>query len=257
MLTACKTKQQVATTPTLLKDATFFYTQIVENAPSFSTANISKMSIDLTINQQSWSLYGSLRMKTDTVIILSLQPLFGYEMLRIELYPEQIRIFDKLNRKYVESNYDYFSSFTSIPITFSMLQDIFTQQLFVIGREIKELSFNDIFLVEKTSESYNLTSTSGDGRILHRIEIAPDYKIRNIDLSIFLEGSSAQTTYGETDTFKKTAYPTSITLAFHSKNNQAKLSFNIMKAVFDKPTDTTPIDASRYQRTTFNQLLTK
>ncbi len=257
LCTACKTKQSLTQVPSVFKDTEFFCTQVVKNEPQFSSLNISKMNINLTLGQQSWNLYGNLRMQTDSTIIVSLQPLLGFEIFRIELYQNNIRIFDKLNKKYFESSYDYLSTFTAIPINFTLLQDILKQKLFVIGREMKEYTFNDYFLLEKIGETYNLTSTSGDGKILHRIGITEDYKINNIDLSVFLEGSSAQVTYSEINTFKKIAYPKNITIAFLSKNSNAKLSFDITKATFDNSIDLTPIDFSRYEKVTFNQLLTK
>lgn len=255
--TACKTKQNLTQPPSVIKDTEFFCTQIIKNEPQFSTLNISKMNIGLTIGQQSWNLYGSLRMQTDSTIIVSLQPLLGFEIFRLELYQNHIRIFDKLNKKYFKSSYDYLSTFTAIPINFSLLQNILKQKLFVIGREMKEDTFNDYFLLEKVGETYNLTSSSGDGKILHRIGITDDYKIKNIDLSIFLEGSSTQISYSEISTFKKITYPKNITIAFLSKNNNAKLSFDITKAIFNDSIDLMPIDFSRYKEVTFNQLLTK
>lgn len=254
---ACKTKQGISTQTSVLKDAEFFCSQIIANEPHFSTLNISKMDINLSLHQQSWNLYGSLRMYTDSVMIFSLQPLLGFEIFRIELYPNYLRVFDKINKKYVESGYEYFSTFTSIPISFSILQNIFKQKLFVIGREMKEYTYNDYFLLEKTNETYNLTSTSGDGKILHKIEVDANYKIRNIDLSMFLEGSTTQISYGEFGDFKKIKYPQNIALTFSSRENNAKLTFEISKATFDKPIDLTPINPSRYKRVTFKQLLTK
>jgi hypothetical protein len=122
---------------------------------------------------------------------------------------------------------------------------------------MKEYTYNDYFLLEKTNETYNLTSTSGDGKILHKIEVDANYKIRNIDLSMFLEGSTTQISYGEFGDFKKIKYPQNIALTFSSRENNAKLTFEISKATFDKPIDLTPINPSRYKRVTLKQLLTK
>ncbi len=258
IFSACRTKKIAQeTTPSQIKDTEFFCRQIVENQPQFTTANISKMGINIVLNQQTFSLNGSLRMQTDSMITISLQPIFGMEFFRIELTPERIRVFDKIKRRYFESGYDFFTTISPIPVSFELFQDIISRKLFVIGRTLNNNCYNDVFTLEQSGEIFTLTSTSGDGKILHNIAVSPEHEIRNTDLTMFLEGSSITINYEGTTSYKKTKFPDIITLAFNAKQANAKLQLDITKAVFDTPVDLTPIDLYRYERVTFRQLFNK
>ncbi len=255
LFAACRTKKIAQeTTPSKISDTEFFCRQVVENEPQFTTANISKMSISIALNQQAFSLSGSLRMHADSMITISLQPIFGMEFFRIELTPERIRVFDKIKRRYFESGYDFFTTISPIPVSFELFQDVFARKLFVLGRELKNNCYNDVFTLEQNNETFTLTSTSGDGKILHNIDVSPEHEIRNIDLTMFLEGSSITVSYGETASYKGIRFPRNMALAFNAKQANAKLQFDISKAVFDQPVDLTPIDLYRYERITFRQL---
>ncbi len=258
LFAACRTKKIAQeTTPSKISDTEFFCRQVVENEPQFTTANISKMGISIALNQQSFNLYGTMRMQTDSMISISLQPIFGMEFFRIELTPERIRVFDKIKRRYFESGYDFFTTISPIPVSFELFQDLFARKLFVLGRELKTNCYNDIFTLEKSNETFTLTSTSGDGKILHNIAVSPEHEIRNIDLTMFLEGSSIAISYDGTTSYKGVRFPENIALAFNSKQANAKLQLDISKAVFNTPVDLTPIELYRYERVTFRQLFNK
>ena len=48
----------------------------------------------------------------DSIIVASVQPMLGIEMYRIEALPEKARLFEKLNRRYVEMTYEEISAET-------------------------------------------------------------------------------------------------------------------------------------------------
>lgn len=60
----------------------------------------------------------------DSIIVASVQPMLGIEMYRLEALPEGARLFEKLNRRYVEMSYEEISMETRRFITFDMIQQM-------------------------------------------------------------------------------------------------------------------------------------
>ncbi len=58
----------------------------------------------------------------DSIIVASVQPIMGIEMYRLEAHPDKARLFEKLNRRYVEMTYEEISAQTRRNITFPLLE---------------------------------------------------------------------------------------------------------------------------------------
>lgn len=254
LVAAACSKKQFNTIPNSPTNVEAYCTQVVVNEPHFTTLNISKATLELSLNQQNWKLYSSIRFKTDSALLISLQPLAGFEAFRIECFPQYIRVIDKLKRRYAEIDYSSLSSYSPIPISFELLQSIFKRQLFVIGRNLNQYTYANLFMLEQSTDSHTLTSSSGDGKILHKITLNTNLNITQVLLSMYLEGSSVEISYPNTQKFKSVAYPSDIHLAAHSGNNYAQMLLHISRASFDEELNTAPTNLYRYERTTLKQL---
>lgn len=73
---------------------------------------------------------GSLSARTivshiaDSIIVLSLQPLLGIEVLRCELLPAEARVLDKLHRRYAVTDYETLSHDAGEPVTFQTMEQL-------------------------------------------------------------------------------------------------------------------------------------
>ena len=101
------------------KDSLLFYLQPTIKQPFTS---ISADDVIFTLNfgeKQNLQSKGSIRILCDSLVCVSLQPMLGIEMFRLECTHQNITLFDKMNHRYValpavsqEVNYyDYVESF--------------------------------------------------------------------------------------------------------------------------------------------------
>ena len=82
-----------------------------------------KVRVEITDGANKTSFTASLRMRRDSAIWLSISPVAGIEAARALLTKDSIRVIDRINNDYYSKGYDFFSSFTALPVTFDVLQD--------------------------------------------------------------------------------------------------------------------------------------
>lgn len=87
----------------------------------------AKVKVSLTRGEQNISTNGMLRMRYDDVIQLTLvDPILGItEVGRMELSPDSMLIIDRINKRYVSTQYDQFSATKSRNIDFNTIQELF------------------------------------------------------------------------------------------------------------------------------------
>ncbi len=144
-LTACGTKRTItetSTTDTSSSGTNAARTAFVRGveANNLTTGTLTaKISLDLNIASKSVALTGTLKMKKNDVIQLSLTLLF-VEVARIEFSPSEVLIIDRVHKQYVRAAYSDVSFLAQAGLNFYSLQALFWHELFVPGSEAAKVS---------------------------------------------------------------------------------------------------------------------
>lgn len=72
------------------------------------------------------SLSINMRAKKNQFIWVSISPGLGLEAARVLFTPDTIKVMDRLNKKYLITDYSFINGYTSAPVNFSMLQNVLT-----------------------------------------------------------------------------------------------------------------------------------
>ncbi len=98
----------------------------------------SVFSGKLIQNGKSMPLKGIVKIKKDTIILISIRPAFGIELYKILLEPTNIKILDKIKQEYIITDYKYLEKKFQIDLDFKKIQSIFINRFFVypIGNKI-------------------------------------------------------------------------------------------------------------------------
>ncbi len=107
----CKSKQQVST---------------VDIPP---TTLSCKLMIELKNGENSLSSPADLKMVTDSVIWLSVQPFLGIEMLRAEFTADSVKVIDRMNKRYVAERVGDIRSVLPKEFDFKNLQMLLAKHL--------------------------------------------------------------------------------------------------------------------------------
>ena len=99
--------------------------QFVEE-PSYASLSMRGQAI-LELDQHEYSMNCTARIWPNQLITLSLQPLLGIEMIRAEITPDSIAVFDKLNRRYTALDYASINRIVRPKVSYAILQKLVTE----------------------------------------------------------------------------------------------------------------------------------
>lgn len=216
----------------------------------------SKARFNFTLGQKDFSLTGTLRLKRDEALQISLQvPLIGTEAVRIEANPERIVIIDRIHKRYLDEPVEYLAARSGTGLDFYALQALFSATLFQPG--LKGLTPDQTDAMKSSTRAagniYRL-STAGQG-----LDCAFDIDAtsqRIASTSVAKKGSRHACTwqYAGYETTGTRAFPTRIKVQFNWGETPLTLEVALNKLeVSDWKSDATP--SSRYQRVEPGELL--
>lgn len=91
--------------------------------PQYQTA-YGRGMVTIFYRQQRLSSPVVVTYIADSIVLASVQPLMGIEMYRLEALRDRARLFEKLNRRYVEMTYEEISEQTRRQISFDLVQQM-------------------------------------------------------------------------------------------------------------------------------------
>lgn len=191
----------------------------------------SRISFNAVAGGQKVSVGGSLKMKRDDVIQLSLVALGIMEAGRLELTQDYLMIVDRMGHKYVKVNYKDVEFLQKAGIDFFTFQSLFWNELFVPGGKgaiptgeqfCKDILNNDIRLSNSDSKYATITFLANAlNGLIKETNIADRYKS---DTPLF------QWQYQEFDKLGTRDFPSKMNIKINgSKPLEATISLNHIK----------------------------
>ncbi|MBP5360331.1 MAG: DUF4292 domain-containing protein [Bacteroidaceae bacterium] len=259
--TGCKSTKNVMTThsgptPGIDGPKASYAKKVLSNAIE-SRVLTAKMKVNLAMGDKNISLSGSLRMKRGDVIQLSMTfPLVG-EVCRMEFTNTDVLIVDRINSRYVRTDYDKIDFLRSANLDFSALESIFWNEIFYPGSNSAQEHLGEY------------TISSAGSHTLLSLTTAPklDYAFLTITESALLDRvtissknvtdtSNLVCSYGDFAKFSSGRFPTHMQLNFagDKQNYGLDISLSSLATNSDWQTRTqlsskyTPMDADRLFR---------
>ena len=131
------------------------------NAKRVTEPSISaKINLNLSAGSQSARVGGTLRMKRNDVIQMSLVALGLMEVGRLELTPDYMMVIDRMNRQYVKCSYTDVDFLRSSGIDFYTFQSLFWDELFVLNSN-GEVPAADDYNLRADGKMVSLVNTKG------------------------------------------------------------------------------------------------
>jgi len=106
--------------------------QTVNNNRYDKTHVTAKATLSLTSKDKNVSIGGTLRMKRDDVIQISLTTFGILEVARIEVTPDYFMAIDKMGRQYMKASFQDVSFLKTAGVDFHTLQALFWDELFLL-----------------------------------------------------------------------------------------------------------------------------
>ena len=235
---------------------TAYLKAVVENAPEFDAFS-AKMRLALSYGGENISVGGSIKMKRDEAIQLSLVAVGIVEAARIEFTPKRLLVLDRIGRRYVEVKYDDLPFFKDSKIDFYTLQALFWNELFLPG--VKHVEKGDIYSFHLTRNETQATLTAEKGKRL-------SYSFLTALTTGLLEESRIHVSakkendyqlnwaYRDFLTLAGKQFPSSMSLALQGIEKPMKASFNFSR--WDTQLDYEPLSVpNRYKQVDAAEIL--
>ncbi|MBR4645081.1 MAG: DUF4292 domain-containing protein [Bacteroidaceae bacterium] len=125
----------------------------------------AKINVGISSARKSAKVGGTLRMKRNDVIQLSLVALGLMEVGRLELTPDYMMLMDRMNHQFVKCDYDDVDFFREAGVNFYTFQSLFWDELFVLNSK-GEAPVIDNYSVRSGDDGAQLLNTKGKNMAL-------------------------------------------------------------------------------------------
>lgn len=108
--------------------------KVIGKTPEWNSLS-AKASFNLGMGKKGDThVNGTLRIRRGEVIQLSISPVLGIEVARLEVSPEGLLIVDRFNKRFVRASFGQVSELLHVNLNFHILQSLFLNELFLPGK---------------------------------------------------------------------------------------------------------------------------
>jgi len=251
-IVSCKTARVVNTEKVRQMGAGKLYLNVSSNYLQYNTLSI-KFDINIKADDIDRSIGGTLRIKKDSVIWISIVPALGIEAARIMFTKDSILFINKLKNEYFVKSYEYFDTKFQTDLSYTDLQSILTNEIFLYSETDEESNeklnndnsekeyFRKTFISTTDSNQYVLKTqrkhkikkyikkNKTTDFIVETLKILPDiFKISNVTIIDYGEKRTLEMKYSEFVSVENKTMPTVINIKIENLQKQflADLKYN-------------------------------
>lgn len=220
----------------------------------------AKINLSISAASKSARVGGSLRMKRNDVVQISLVALGLMEVGRLELTPDYMMVVDRINHQYVKCGYDEVDLFRGAGIDFYTFQSLFWEELFVLDGN-GEVPSGSSYSLRTDAESVQLVNSQNRNVAL---TFVVNTAKRLVGETIFSSTETADPVlkwrYDEWGKLGEQDFPGTMKISFALPNNSVEATFRISSVKPDSSWETrTEINKNRYSeislQAAFNRIM--
>ncbi|MDG5799371.1 DUF4292 domain-containing protein [Marinilabiliaceae bacterium ANBcel2] len=201
-----------------------------EAVADIETIYLRRLNIDFKDRNNDRSFRANMFIERDSVIIISVIPVMGIELVRVMFDKSDIYIIDRINQEVSRSDYSTFSDRYNVTLDFHILQSIFTNSLFSYPLH-EDYNFNDYnFSVEEKQYKFERKYLDSGCNVEHHFSVLPDiYKVNNFIIDYIIDNKTLEVDYSS---FIKVdddyVFPETIELKsdYRGRNHMIRMNFN-------------------------------
>lgn len=207
----------------------------------------AKINLSLNAGVNSARVGGSLKMKRNDVIQISLVALGLMEVGRLELTPDYMMVVDRVNHQYVKSSYADVDFLNKAGIDFYTFQSLFWDELFVLNGK-GEAPTDNQYSFKVATDGIQLQNSKSNSVALTFLVNAANMLVG--ETGFFRAGSEIPVLkwkYSEWAKLGEQSFPGSMKISFTLDRNSVEALFKISNVKPDSSWETrTEINKNRY-----------
>ena len=255
LLAACKSKTVTTGSATgITKSEEAVFSAVLARTFRFNTFS-ARIRLEIQLPEKNMSSRAHLKMIHNDCIQLSIQPLPGMEMFRIELTKDSAKIIDRMNKCYMTESYEKMKGKTKIDFNFYNLQSLFTNNIFLPGENEVSIRQLQRFRMAKNPGTIRLV-TNDDAGLLYTFIADKDEKLLSTILHDPNETYIFTCEYLHFQRVNKQRFPFQMKAGLRSDDKtQGMVKLTFSKPEVDIPVKTDFKIPSGYKRITFSQII--
>lgn len=229
--------------------------KVISNLPHWNCVT-GKVALNLnTGSSKNTKLSATLRMKKGEVIQLSVAPLLGIEVARLEISPERILAVDRLHKQYVEVSFEDLNRVANLNLSFNVLQSLFMNEIFLPGKETVEVS--DLHRFRMTSEgNYALWKVKDTKKLAYSFRTTADKGwLENTSVALSGTPYALNWTYGEFGKLGAAYFPQHILAELMGSGKTYSLDMKLSRMSVGEDWETRTSLSSKYKKIELATLL--
>lgn len=215
----------------------------------------ARINFSANTGSKDFSVGGSLKMKRDDVIQISLVALGIMEAGRLELTKEYIMLVDRMNHRYVKVSYQDIPQLKASGVSFYTFQSLFWNELFILDGE-GTVPSEESFSKELTDGSVRMSTKASRSAMLSFLTNAADGLIQetNVASAENITSPLLQWQYADFTKVQEQQFPTRMKMRFGgSKPIEATIRLSNIKNDSDWETRTNL--SSRYSQVSLDAII--
>lgn len=154
------------------------YAHFTNQHNNIETYSVRRANISVTGRNLRQNVRGSVRVKRDSIILLSFNMFAGIEAARIKLTPDSVFVIDRINREYFKGRYVESQAILPFNLDFFELQSVFIGNPPNLNAEftglLKDVSDNESYTILKFTENSRYRQNISDGIQIKNTEVYID-----------------------------------------------------------------------------------
>lgn len=255
LLAGCRTTRDLTgESAGALKAEEEFFHALCDQSLQFQTLS-TRLQFNLEMaSGKELSSRGQLKIEKDNRLQISIQPILGIEMFRIELTPDSVKLLDRMNKRYLVEDYAHLKGKSKVDFNFYNLQALFTNQLFLPGETILSGNAYKRYHWEQTTDGYILKTKDKLG-LEYLFSADQDEKLYSAKITDMAD-YTLQWDYTNFKAVENQLFPMKMNGYLSTKNDSKNsITLNYSRIEIDTPLDLKFTIPSGYQRVNFSQVM--
>ena len=234
---------------------TEYVESVIAQAPSWP-ALTAKMTLTLNLDGKSETkVGGTLRIKKDEVIQMSIAPFLGIEVARVELSPDGVLVIDRMNKRYVQVSFAELKSLANLDWDFHLLQALFLNELFLPGKgDLTSRDANAFRLQQNMSEVW--LETKKEKRFRYRfLTLAPKGLLARTSIEMAGTAYGLDWNYADFRALEGKEFPTDMSVLFRGGKKPVKAALKLSRLGTDADWEAHTEVSKKYERVELADLI--
>ena len=256
LLAACGSTRKTAEVPMIGGlTGTDYLEQVIRLAPTWQCVS-GKVALKLDMGQKGTTqVNATLRMKRDEAIQLSVAPLLGIEVARLEISPDGILLLDRINKRYVRVGFQEISNWAKADLDYNILQCLFLNELFLPGKSRLQPEDADAFHIE-VSEEYAAVQVAASRTLDYSFRTAVTHpQLLRSDIAVRKTPYGLQWSYADFAELDGRQFPRHMLLSVTGSSDPVSLDMRFSRLNVQANWEARTEIPSRYDRVTLEDIL--